>query len=130
MIENTGPINANKHGKLSFQNPSYTNYNRLTTVFGVKVISTPTLLSIAQLQNFYLHTSISRNWTHYSWPHMDVVALLQEDFSSRSPHRPPLTALSTFAQSTTCDTPSSQITQSMIKAAQDVGPSSCTRTTA
>ncbi|KAK5171910.1 uncharacterized protein LTR77_003547 [Saxophila tyrrhenica] len=80
VIENTGTMNANRNGNLTLQNPFYLDYRRLTEVFGVKVISTPTLLTFAQLQNFFLHTAIENNWDYYFWGHMDVVALSREDW--------------------------------------------------
>ncbi len=58
VVENAGTMNLNRLGKLSFQNPFYLNYDRLTKVFGVNVISRPTYLTFSQLQNFYLHLAI------------------------------------------------------------------------
>ena len=78
IIENTGTMNSNREGVLTLQNPFYMDYRRLTEVFGVNVITTPTLLTFAQLQNFYLYTAISKGWEHYFWGHMDVVALSNE----------------------------------------------------
>jgi hypothetical protein len=80
VVENTGTMNSNKLGKLSLQNPFYLNYDRLTNVFGVNVISTPTYLTFSQLQNFYLHLAIENDWDYYFWGHMDVVAISQEDY--------------------------------------------------
>jgi hypothetical protein len=80
VIENTGTMNSNRLGKLSLQNPFYLNHDRLTKVFGVNVISTPTYLTFSQLQNFYLHLAIENEWDHYFWAHMDVIALSQEDY--------------------------------------------------
>ncbi|KAK3698055.1 hypothetical protein LTR37_017104 [Vermiconidia calcicola] len=80
VVENTGTMNANKNGHLTLQNPFYLDYRRLTQVLGVNILSTPTLLTFAQLQNFYLHTAISNEWEHYFWSHMDVVALSREDW--------------------------------------------------
>jgi hypothetical protein len=80
VVENTGTMNSNKLGKLSLQNPFYLNYDRLTKVFGVNVISTPTYLTFSQLQNFFLHLAIENDWDSYFWGHMDVVAISQEDF--------------------------------------------------
>ncbi|KAI9838283.1 MAG: hypothetical protein M1819_005551 [Sarea resinae] len=79
VIENTGTMDANKRGQLSLQNAFYIDYKRLTDIFGVNVISTPTLLTFSQLQNFYLHEAIERGWGYYFWSHMDVVALPAED---------------------------------------------------
>ena len=80
VVENTGTMNSNKLGKLSLQNPFYLNYDRLTKVFGVNVVSTPTYLTFSQLQNFYLHHAIEKEWDYYFWGHMDVVALSEEAY--------------------------------------------------
>lgn len=80
LVENTGTMSANKNGNLSLQNPFYLNYTRLTTVLGINVLSTPTLLSFAQLQNFYLNTAIQNDWPTYFWGHMDVGALCDEEY--------------------------------------------------
>ena len=80
VVENTGTMNANELGKLTLQNPFYLDHHRLTHIFGVNVISTPTYLSFAQLQNFYLHTAIQNNLEHYFWGHMDVAAVSEEDY--------------------------------------------------
>ncbi|KAI9798133.1 MAG: hypothetical protein M1835_004222 [Candelina submexicana] len=81
VVENTGTFNANKEKKLTLQNPSYIDYHRLTTIFGVNVLTPPTLLSFAQLQNYYLSTSVEKGWDYFFWGHMDVVALATEDIS-------------------------------------------------
>ena len=78
VIENTGVMESNKHGRLSLQNPFFLNHTRLH-MLGVNVIITPTLLTFAQLQNFYLWTSIQHDWDHYFWSHMDVVTVSFED---------------------------------------------------
>lgn len=78
VVENTGVMNSNKNGALSLQNPFFLNHTRLH-MLGVHVLVTPTLFSFAQLQNFYLYTSIQREWKHYFWSHMDVVAVSYED---------------------------------------------------
>jgi hypothetical protein len=82
VVENTGTMNANKLEKLTLQNPFYLDIHRLTKVFGVKVISTPTYLSFSQLQNFYLNYAIEKDWMYYYWGHMDVAAMSQEDFTN------------------------------------------------
>jgi len=79
VIENTGTMDANRRGQLSLQNPFYIDYHRLKNIFGVNIITTPTLLTFAQLQNFYLYTAIEKDWDYYFWGHMDVVALAAED---------------------------------------------------
>ena len=79
VVENTGTMLSNQNGLLSLQNPFYLNYKRLTDILKVNVITTPTLLTFAQLQNFYIHTALKRGWTHYWWSHQDVVAVAMED---------------------------------------------------
>lgn len=79
VVDNTGTFNSNKHGKLTLQNPFYMDYRRLTEIFGVNVISTPTLFSFAQLQNFFLFTAMEHKWDYYFWSHMDVLAMPEED---------------------------------------------------
>lgn len=82
VVENTGTMKSNENGRLSLQNPFYLDHRRLISVFGVNVLTTPTLLSFAQLQNFFLATALDRGLDHYFWGHMDVVALSDE---SRKP---------------------------------------------
>ncbi|TVY40149.1 hypothetical protein LSUB1_G005772 [Lachnellula subtilissima] len=77
VVENTGVMNSNKNGELSLQNPFFLNHTRLN-MLGVNVLVTPTLFTFAQLQNFYLYTSIQNEWKHYFWSHMDVVAVSYE----------------------------------------------------
>lgn len=74
VVENTGVMNSNKDGLLSLQNPFFLNHTRLE-LLGVNVIITPTLLTFAQLQNFYLWTTIQNKQDHFFWSHMDVVAM-------------------------------------------------------
>ncbi|KAE9365820.1 hypothetical protein N431DRAFT_487725 [Stipitochalara longipes BDJ] len=83
VIENTGVMDSNKRGLLSLQNPFFLNHTRLN-MLGVNVVVTPTLLTFAQLQNFYLYTSIEHGWGHYFWSHMDVVvASYEKDYTSQ-----------------------------------------------
>jgi hypothetical protein len=84
VIENTGVMDSNKNGLLSLQNPFFLNHTRLN-MLGVKIIQTPTLFTFAQLQNFYLYTSIQRKWDYYFWSHMDIIVASYED------RDPPLT---------------------------------------
>jgi hypothetical protein len=79
VVENTGTMSSNKNSRLTLQNPFYLDYNRLTKVYGVNVISTPTYLTFTQLQNFYLNVAIEKEWDYYFWGHMDVVAISEED---------------------------------------------------
>lgn len=80
VVENTGTLRSNRDGLLSLQNPFYIDYHRLTAIFGVNVITTPTLLTFAQLQNFYIHTALEKGWEHYFWGHMDVVVVSDEEY--------------------------------------------------
>jgi hypothetical protein len=80
VVENTGTMSFNRKNLLTLQNPFYLDYNRLTKGFGVNVLSTPTLLSFAQLQNFYLSFAEGKGWDHYFWGHMDVVAMSDEAY--------------------------------------------------
>ena len=79
VVENTGTMYSNKHGRLSLQNPFFLNHTRLES-FGVNIIITPALLTFAQLQNFYIFQALERGWDHYFWGHMDVLALSEEQW--------------------------------------------------
>lgn len=85
VVENTGVMDANKLGQLSLQNPFFLNHTRLE-LLGVNIIITPTLLTFAQLQNFYLWISTLENYTYYFWSHMDVV-VLSDDGRFADQHR-------------------------------------------
>lgn len=87
VVDNTGTMGSNKHGRLTLQNPFYLDYARLTETLGVNVVETPTLLTFAQLQNFFLYTAIARDWEHYFWSHMDVLVLSDEDEGNEETHR-------------------------------------------
>jgi len=80
VIDNTGTMNANRLGKLTLQNPFYIDYRRLEKVFGVNVLTAPTLLTFAQLQNYMMYTAIEKGWKTYFWGHMDVIALSDETY--------------------------------------------------
>lgn len=82
VVDNTGTMKSNfpPQPKLTLQNPFYLDVPRLTDVFGVNVISTPTLLTFAQLQNFYLFTSLEKGWDYYFWGHMDIIVLTEEKY--------------------------------------------------
>lgn len=73
IVENTGVMYANRDNRLTLQNPFYLNHTQLHKL-GVNVLVAPTLLTFAQLQNFYAWTALERNWTEYFWSHQDVVA--------------------------------------------------------
>ncbi|KAL8956748.1 MAG: hypothetical protein Q9193_005812 [Seirophora villosa] len=79
VVENTGTMDANKRGLLTIQNPFYLDYHRLTALLGVNVVTTPSLQTFAQLQNFYLFEAINNNLTYYFWSHMDVAVHSHED---------------------------------------------------
>jgi hypothetical protein len=81
VVENTGTMKSNELGLLSLQNPFFLNHTRLH-MFGVNIITTPTLLTFAQMQNFFLWTAIEQNYTTYFWGHMDVVVLSLENRTS------------------------------------------------
>ncbi|KAK4154805.1 hypothetical protein C8A00DRAFT_14092 [Chaetomidium leptoderma] len=78
VIENTGVQQANARGQLSLQNPFYLNHTVLKAL-GVNVVTTPTLLSFAQMQNFFLSLTYAHDWPYFFWSHMDVLALSYED---------------------------------------------------
>ena len=67
VIENTGVMNSNRDGLLTLQNPFYLDYHRLTKILGVNVVRTPTLLTFAQMQNFFIYTALEHDWSHYFW---------------------------------------------------------------
>ncbi|KAK4642113.1 hypothetical protein QC761_512130 [Podospora bellae-mahoneyi] len=78
VVENTGVQQSNVRGQLSLQNPFYLNHAALKKL-GVNVVTTPTLLSFAQMQNFFLSLTYTHKWPYYFWSHMDVVAYAYED---------------------------------------------------
>ncbi|RYP09808.1 hypothetical protein DL764_001062 [Monosporascus ibericus] len=82
VVENTGTFFANRQRELSLQNPFFLNMTALE-ILGVNVISTPTLLTFAQLQNFYLHTAVQRGWEHFFWSHQDVIVFSDEDVKKK-----------------------------------------------
>ena len=77
VLDNSGTMDANSRGDLSPQNPFFLDYNQLRNI-GVSVLQTSTLLTFAQLQNFYLRTAIAQEWPTFFWSHMDVVVLGDE----------------------------------------------------
>lgn len=80
VVENTGTMKSNADGKLTLQNPFFLDHARLKTVLGVNVLVTPTLLTFAQLQNFYVWTSLEKGWEWYWWAHMDTVVVSDEEW--------------------------------------------------
>jgi hypothetical protein len=84
VVDNTGTWKSNfPPGKLSPQHPHYFDVQRLQDVFGVSVISTPTLLSFTQLQNFYISTALERSWDYFWWSHSKST-LGESEFHFRS----------------------------------------------
>jgi hypothetical protein len=85
VVDNTGTMRSNfpPNPKLTLQNPFFINVPRLTDVFQVNVIATPTLLTFAQLQNFYLYTAMEMGWDYFFWSHMDVIALTEEKYEGQ-----------------------------------------------
>ncbi len=89
-VENTGVHNSNRDGKLSLQNPFYLNHTTLKR-FGVNVVQTPTLLSFAQMQNFFMSLAYQFETPHYFYSHQDVVVFSFEtgpDNTTRPGDRP------------------------------------------
>ncbi|KAI1857965.1 hypothetical protein JX265_010995 [Neoarthrinium moseri] len=82
VVENTGTFRSNKDGKLGLQNPFFLNHSQLKTL-GVHVLTTPTLLSFAQLQNYYLHTAVQRGWETFFWSHQDVLVFSDEEVKKK-----------------------------------------------
>ncbi|KAH8677576.1 hypothetical protein BX600DRAFT_506606 [Xylariales sp. PMI_506] len=78
VVENTGTFTANKEGKLSLQNPFFMNHTQLD-ILGVHVITTPTLLSFSQLQNYYLNLALQQDWSTFFWSHQDVLVFSDEE---------------------------------------------------
>ncbi|EPS43829.1 hypothetical protein H072_2188 [Dactylellina haptotyla CBS 200.50] len=77
VIDNSGVMDSNLRGLLSPRNPWYLNHTRLD-LLGVSVKRTPTLLTFAQLQNFFINFAIEHDWSYYFWSHMDVVVIPKE----------------------------------------------------
>ncbi|OTB04064.1 hypothetical protein M426DRAFT_321162 [Hypoxylon sp. CI-4A] len=78
VVENTGAFRANRKQELDLQNPFFLNHTALA-ILGVNVITTPTLLSFSQLQNFFLDLALELDWRYYWWSHQDVLVLSDED---------------------------------------------------
>lgn len=66
VFENTGVMKSNELGLLSIQNPFFLNHTRLH-MLGVNVLICPTILSFAQLQNYFLWTAIQNDMPTYFW---------------------------------------------------------------
>ena len=98
VVENTGVMNSNKNGLLGLQNPFYIDYKRLTKVFGVNVLITPTLFTFAQLQNFYTFTAVEKGWKQYFWAHMDTVILSNEEWEIANAEGEPKSYMSAYSR--------------------------------
>ncbi|KAK4160827.1 hypothetical protein QBC43DRAFT_324704 [Cladorrhinum sp. PSN259] len=72
VVENTGVQQSNVRGLLSLQNQFFLNHTALG-LLGVNIITTPTLLTFSQMQNFFLSVAYQRDWPYFFWSHMDVV---------------------------------------------------------
>jgi hypothetical protein len=77
VVDNSGTLDANSEGLLSQDNPFFLDYKLFR--YGISILQTPTLLSFAQLMNFYLRISIAQRWQFFFWSHMDIVVLSDED---------------------------------------------------
>ena len=78
IVDNSGTLDANNEGILSRDNPFFLDYNLFRSRYGVSILQTPTLLSFAQLMNFYLRISIAQQWQFFFWSHMDIAVLSDE----------------------------------------------------
>ena len=88
VVDNSGVMQSNQKGLLTLQNPFYLNYHRLTTLLKVNVLTTPTLLTFAQLQNFFTYTALEKEWEHYFWAHMDSPVVSDEEYEEEGqPYR-------------------------------------------
>lgn len=83
VVENTGTMDSNPLGKLAKDNYFYLDYKSLRK-HGVSILQTPTLFTFAQLQNFFIRTSIAHGWKNFFWSHMDVLVVGDE---AREPFR-------------------------------------------
>ena len=84
VVENTGVMNSNRDGKLTLQNPFFLDHKRLIKILGINVLITPTLLTFAQLQNFYTYTAVQKQWDQYFWAHMDTALVSDEEWETDS----------------------------------------------
>ncbi|KAL8807637.1 MAG: hypothetical protein Q9182_000621 [Xanthomendoza sp. 2 TL-2023] len=87
VVDNSGVMQSNERGLLTLQNPFYLNYKRLTTVLGVKVLTTPTLLTFAQLQNFLTYTALLKSWEYYFWARMDSPVVSDEEIEESQEYK-------------------------------------------
>ncbi|KAI0479436.1 hypothetical protein GGR56DRAFT_635025 [Xylariaceae sp. FL0804] len=82
VVENTGTFLANREETLGLQNPFFLNLTALH-MLGVNVVSTPTLLTTAQLQNYYLSLAIQRGWPYYFWSKQHVLVFSDEEVKKK-----------------------------------------------
>ncbi|KAL8962883.1 MAG: hypothetical protein Q9193_000791, partial [Seirophora villosa] len=80
VVDNSGVMQSNQKGLLSLQNPFYLDYGRFTKLLRINVLTTPTLLTFAQLQNFMTFTAVGKGWEHYFWAHMDSPVVSDEEY--------------------------------------------------
>ncbi|KAL8760609.1 MAG: hypothetical protein Q9184_003218 [Pyrenodesmia sp. 2 TL-2023] len=80
VIDNSGVMLSNQNGLLGLQNPFYLDYKRLTDILKIRVLTTSTLLTFAQLQNFMTFSALENGWEHYFWAHMDSPAVSDEEY--------------------------------------------------
>lgn len=79
VVDNSGTMDANALHLLSSKNPFHLDYDLFRQRYGVSIQQTPTLLTFAQLMNFYLRVSMAHGWGYFFWSHMDVAILSDED---------------------------------------------------
>lgn len=84
VVDNSGTMDANLRNDLTKANPFFLDYNILRSRYGVSILQTPTYLSFAQLQNFFLRTAMAHGWPYFFWSHMDIAVLSDE---RRKPYR-------------------------------------------
>ncbi|KIX98351.1 uncharacterized protein Z520_05652 [Fonsecaea multimorphosa CBS 102226] len=79
VVDNGGTMDSNPRRLLSSENPFYVDYDLFRNRYGVSILQTPTLLTFAQLQNFFLRVSMAHGWRYFFWSHMDVAVLSDEE---------------------------------------------------
>lgn len=78
VVDNSGTMDANSRHQLTPANPFFLDYKLLRDKYGIDILQTPTYLSFAQLQNFFLRTAMAHGWPYFFWSHMDVTILSDE----------------------------------------------------
>ncbi|KAH0841596.1 hypothetical protein AYO21_01170 [Fonsecaea monophora] len=79
VVDNAGTMDSNPRHLLTPKNPFYLDYDLFRNRYGVSILQTPTLLTFAQLQNFFLRVSMAHGWRYFFWSHMDVAVLSDEE---------------------------------------------------